>query len=415
MSESLTLTQSDWRKYLSFFSGLGMIASSILTIRHFYLANYPQSIFKGSFCDISSFFNCDSSAYSSIAQFYGVPLGYFGLVIGVLVALGVLFPSSSLEKTNKTISMLNALGVVGLFFYSVFITESLCLLCMGYYVFSLLSFGLFWKYGMGGEEPGWWRKLFSPSLKHLLVFALITAAGAYSFHLYTEAKKKAMTGGVAAEIVREYYSLEKVPNPSFISPFWTSKATEKFEKAPIHMVMYADFMCPDCLYLYQQLKKLKKEYQGKLNIAFQFFPLDDRCNGVVDKDFHPGSCELSYIAAHDPAKFKKIHQEIFENFKKAHSKEWRLKLAQKYGLKEALTDKKTQQLVKRIIETGAEYEKTSDKYTHGIRSTPTMIINNRMIIGTLPYAHLKAIFDSLLRGEEQTEKRRFLERWVDYR
>jgi len=44
-----------------------------------------------------------------------------------------------------------------------------------------------------------------------------------------------------------------------------------------------------------------------------------------------------------------------------------------------------------------------------------MIINNRMIIGTLPYAHLKAIIDSLLSGQEQPSAAdtRFLENWVD--
>ncbi len=71
-------------------------------------------------------------------------------------------------------------------------------------------------------------------------------------------------------------------------------------------------------------------------------------------------------------------------------------------------------MIRRIIETGAEYEKTSDRYSHGIRSTPTLIINGRMIIGTLPDAHMKAILASLL--EEQAAgpgTGRFLENWVE--
>ncbi len=62
------------------------------------------------------------------------------------------------------------------------------------------------------------------------------------------------------------------------------------------VIEYVDFLCPDCLYLTQQLDKLKKEFEGKINIAFQFFPLDAQCNSVVDKNFHPGACELSYMA-----------------------------------------------------------------------------------------------------------------------
>jgi len=415
MAESLTLHGTGWRRFWSFISGLGMIAASFLTIQHFFNANFPETIFKGAFCDISSFFNCDSSAYSSIAHFHGVPLGYFGLLVGALVALGALFPSRAFEQTNKSISLLNALGVVALFVYSVFFLKSLCLLCSGYYLFSLLSFFLYWKYGLKDAKPRALEGFLAPSIKYLVVFAVVILAGAYGFQLFYAAKKDAQIGGVAARVVKEYYSLAKVNTPSLISPYWAATATERFEDAPIQVIEYADFLCPDCLFLYQELSRLKKEYKGKINIAFQFFPLEAKCNSVVDKDKHPGACDLSYIAAYDPAKFSQIHDEIFSNFKQAKNPEWRLELARKYGVEAALTDQATHELVQRIINTGAEYEKTSDQYAHGIRSTPTMIINNRMVIGTLPYAHLKAIFESLLAGGEKSGDRRFIENWVDLR
>ena len=68
-------------------------------------------------------------------------------------------------------------------------------------------------------------------------------------------------------------------------------------------------------------------------------------------------------------------------------------------------------IVDRIIQTGTEYEKNHEKYEHGIRSTPTMIINNRMVIGTLPYEQLRAIFTALIEEREGPDK--FLENWVD--
>jgi protein-disulfide isomerase len=217
-------------------------------------------------------------------------------------------------------------------------------------------------------------------------------------------------------VVKEFYSLDEVPNPSFISPFWTARATEKFEDAPIRVIEYADFRCPDCLFLYRQFEQLKKEYKGKINIAFQHFPLEAKCNTVVEKDLHPGACDLAFIASYDASKFNAIHDEIFGNFQKARSPEWRAELTGKYGVEAALTDPGVRDLVQKIINTGAEYEKTSEKFAHGIRSTPTMIINNRMVIGTLPYAHLKAIFESLLsEGDQAGGKGRFLENWVDLR
>jgi len=414
---SLTLPGSGARRLWSFIAGAGMIAASVMTIRHFFLANFPESIFAGSFCDISSFFNCDSSAFSSIARIAGVPMGYFGLFVGSLVVLGVIFPSADFERTNKSLSLLNGLGVAGLLLYSLFVLKSLCLLCSGYYVFSLLSLFLFWKFGLKSDRPGpagFFKTFVFPSVKHLAAFALLLAVGAYGFQAFTRAKKDAQLGGVAARVVKEYYGLAKVPNPSFISPFWTARATEKFEDAPIRVVEYVDFLCPDCLYLTRQLKTLKKEYEGKVNIAFQFFPLEAKCNGVVDKDRHPGACDLSYLAASDPGRFLKIHDEIFDNFERAKDPAWRRSLAKRYGLEAALADEAVKKIVQRIIDTGAEYEKTSDTYAHGIRSTPTLIVNNRMIIGTLPTSHLKAIFESLLTGGETGPSGvTFMENWVE--
>ena len=417
MDRSLTL-KSGWLRFWSFVAGLGMTVASFLTIDHFFRANFPETIFTGAFCDISSFFNCDSSAYSSIAHFRGVPLGYWGLVLGILVMLGAVLPSARFEKVNKFLALPNALGVITLFLYSVFFLKSLCLLCSGYYIFSLLNFYLFWKFGLKSESPGlagFIKEFGLGSLKPLVAIGLLTIMGASGFRLFYQAKKDAQLGGVATKIVKEFYSLQPVKSPGIISPYWTAKATEKFEDAPIRIIEYADFLCPDCLFLFKQLERIKKEYAGKINIAFQFFPLEAKCNDVVDKDRHPGACDLSFIAAYDPAKFLRIHDEIFRNFEKAKSPEWRLQLAKKYGVEAALTDEKTKELVKKIIDTGKEYEKTSERYPYGIRSTPTMIINNRMIIGTLPYAHFKAIIESLLSEQQQPAagETRFLENWVN--
>jgi protein-disulfide isomerase len=106
-----------------------------------------------------------------------------------------------------------------------------------------------------------------------------------------------------------------------------------------------------------------------------------------------------------------IHDEIFENFQLARRQaEWRAELAPRFEVEAALTDSATIALVDRMIQTGREYEKTHEEYSHGIRSTPTMIINNRMLIGTLPIEQLRAIFQALV-DEHETGERRFIESW----
>jgi uncharacterized membrane protein len=284
METSLTVGKHPWRRLWSLLAGAGMIAASVLTIRHFYMANFPDSIYKGAFCDISAFFNCDSSAFSRIAQFWGVPMGWFGLVVGALVVLGASFPSPRFERTNKSLSLLNALGVVGLLGYSIVFLKSLCLLCSGFYAFSLLSFFLFWKYGLRGGGRGLGRLLGSylrPSIGILAAASVALASGGYGFHEFTAAKKQAQTGGTAAKMAEEFFSLAVVPEPSFISPYRIAQAAERWEDAPVRIVEYSDFTCPDCLFLHHQLTQLKADFAGKLNIAFQFFPLEGKCNNVV--------------------------------------------------------------------------------------------------------------------------------------
>ncbi len=412
MRRSLTLNGANLPRALSFVSGLGMMLFSALTIRHFFAANYPESIWQGSFCDISAFFNCNSSASSPIAAVFDIPLGYFGLVVGALVSLGAAFPSDSFERTNKAIALFNALGVITLLLYSIFVLKSLCLLCSGFYVFSLISAALFWKYGIGGDERSWRRKWANPSVKYLATFGLLLAVGAYGMREYHQTKKLAVSGGGAARVVRQYFSLPEVKLPSVLSPYWAVRSTQNFQDAPIQIVEYADFLCPDCLYMHKQLKQIEqdKEFKGKINLAYQFFPLEAKCNSVVPKDLHPGACEAAYIAAYDPEKFARIHDEMWENYLQVKKNpEFRRELARRYGVEAAFTDRKTQDLVRQIINTGGEYEKTSDKFAPGIRSTPTMILNNRIVIGTFRSEQLRAIFQALL--DKQQKPDRFMENW----
>ena len=105
MDRSLTLRGVTLPRILSFVSALGMIVASAMTIEHYFAANFPETIFEGSFCDLNAFFNCDSSAFSELSQIGGVPLGFFGVIVGARVMLGTLFPSPAFERSNKSISL----------------------------------------------------------------------------------------------------------------------------------------------------------------------------------------------------------------------------------------------------------------------------------------------------------------------
>jgi len=301
---------------------------------------------------------------------------------------------------------------VTLLSYTVFVLGSLCLLCSGFYIFSIVSFVLFWKYGIDGDSPSLLQRWIRPSVLHLATFAVVTGAGAFGFAHFHEAKADAQTGGVQHRIIDQYFGLPQVGPPSVLSPFWVIQSTEEFPDAPVRIVEYADLLCPDCKRLADQIHQLEVDFPGKLNVVFQPFPLEGLCNDVVEKDLHPGACDIHYIAAHDPEKFKEIYDEIWGNWpppRGAERVEWIQGLGERFGVSDGLTDPETQALVQELIQTGKEYDKTSDDFSYGIRSTPTMIVNGRMVIGTLPYDQLKAIVEELIHRAEGTSS--FIESW----
>ena len=394
--------------------GSGMLALSLLTVRLFFAANFPSSVYTGSVCDLGGFVNCDGPAFAPLAQVAGVPLGYFGAMVGGLVVLGALFPSERLRRTNAFLAVLNGLGAAGLAVYSVFFLRSVCLYCAGYWVLALASLALFWGWRPGPGGPGGRRRRLAPSPLVLAVFGVVAGSGAVGVARLTAAERVAQTGGEAARAVREYFALPRVAWPSIVSPFWLTRSTERFEDASIQVVEYGDLLCSDCALWYRQLRVLEREFAGRINVAFQPFPLEARCNRVVPKDKHPGACDLTQVAlAVGPARFRQVHDEVYGHFRRAKSDpSWRAELAGRFGVPEALADTAVRDLMVRLADTGREYGPTSERYPFGVRSTPTLIVNNRMIIGTLPTAHWRAIFQALVEAPASPAGRRYLENWV---
>lgn len=393
----------DLRPVSAFVAGAGMMAGSFLTIRHYFEVNFPATIYEGSFCDISTFFNCGSSANSEMSAVLGVPIGTFGLMLGALFVLAALFDSRRLVRTLRFLAVANVVGVVALLVYSVFVLGSLCLLCAIYYVFSFLALWAVWK-----GPPGIAR--FAPNPLVLVVAGIATLGVAFGMAEYHGARVQARSGGDAAHVAAQFRSLPVLNPPSYLSPNWIVRSTDRFEDAPLRIVAWEDFLCSDCLYLARQIERMKTDYAGRMNVVFQHFPLDGECNDVVEKDKHPGACDLSYMAAYAPEQFGEIYEAVFGDQMAAKTEEWRTEFATRLGVTAALEDSIAKAIVAASVATGLEYEKTSDRYAAGIRSTPTLLINGRLVIGTFPDDLLRVMFEAAL-AEAESDSTRFLEAW----
>ncbi|HSJ25608.1 MAG TPA: hypothetical protein VK929_13120 [Longimicrobiales bacterium] len=396
------------RRMVAGLAGLGMMVAAGVTMGVYYAGTYPAAVPAPGWCAGSGLLGCEAAVLWKMGSVRGVPVGWGGVLLGATVLAWALIPSSRLARTTQVLLALNAVAVTVLFFVATLVLKTLCLACTAYGVFSVLALGALGVRGARGFDRYGHRR---PALMHLAVLGLILVAGGAALGRYAHAARTADAAVSGMRATGHFYSLPQVPWPSEISPYRTFSAAADFEAAAIRAVVFSDPLCIDCRVLTEQLRQLAGEFTGHMNVAYQFFPLDGSCNDVVDKDKHPGSCDLAYMAAWDPDRFLLIHDEIHDNMDAARDRAWQLELARRHGLGAALTDAGTRDIVHRLIRTGTEYARTSDRYAHGIRSTPTMILNNRMIIGTMPTADLRAIFRALV-DEHEHGGGGFMEQWL---
>src|ERR1700760_3987026 len=157
-----------------------MAVFAILTMQHYFATNYPSGGPPSICTENTPLLNCAAAASSPIAQIAQIPIGYFGLCVAVLFALGAIFSSDQFESTTRLIALINVTGVVGLFLYSLFHVHAICPLCAGYYVGSIVAFLC-----MFARQ----RKL-RLSLKHIVTFVVIAAIGGWGVREYHDARKQ---------------------------------------------------------------------------------------------------------------------------------------------------------------------------------------------------------------------------------
>ena len=142
-----------------------MVGTSIYLTTHYYDTIFPTTLGGAkSLCDISSFFNCDVATYSPLAAIVGVPISFFGIVVGLVLLASALFPSEGNERTASVVAKINLIGCIALFVYSLVVLGSLCPFCTFYYVLSAIAAIMLWRNG----GTSW-----SPDMKVTAIWAVI--------------------------------------------------------------------------------------------------------------------------------------------------------------------------------------------------------------------------------------------------
>lgn len=352
-----------------------MIGFSIYLTSHYFEVKFPTGLNSGGLCNFNSFFNCDVTTNSPASNIAGVPISVFGIILGLLPLLGYFFKTEEFEGTIHSLLLVNAVGCIALFTYSLVVLGGLCPFCTLYYIASIITAFCFHKTS----------DMKTPGLVPSIIVAVLFSISSFAAYNSVE-DKKAKINQFSSSLITQYQGLKNLGTPSFESPFRMASATERFSDAPIQITKFSDFECPACKMLSQVLHKVKSKYKGKVNIQYMFYPLDNACNPAMERALHRYACKAAYLAACLPSKFKEVEHDIFEAQAKL-SDDW----ISEYAKKENVLDCYNSQAAK---DTVTKHMTEAKKF--GVQSTPTFILNGVKIEGVLPAEQLYILIDYLL-------------------
>lgn len=204
--------------------------------------------------------------------------------------------------------------------------------------------------------------------------------------LMNEKKQEALEEWLAAKTKKGGIEVffQKPRRPTFDVQVGNAPILGK-EKAPVTIVEFSDFQCPYCSKAADIVHQVKKEFGGKVKIAFKQFPLP----------FHAQAKAASNAAlcAGEQKKeaFWTLHDAFFGNQDKLN-RDLFLKQAKSAKLdvdafEKCLDEKKYYAQIEADIEQGKNL---------GVKSTPTFFVNGKLVQGAQPFEVFKELIQEEL-------------------
>jgi protein-disulfide isomerase len=137
------------------------------------------------------------------------------------------------------------------------------------------------------------------------------------------------------------------------------------ERAPVTVVVFADFECPHCKAEAPGLRQAVQQFRGQAKLVFKHYPLNMHARAKVAAV----ACEV----AHAQGKFWEMHDQVFAHQEQLEDADLR-RYAQKIGLDLARFDADFQA---RRGEAAVDRDRAEGEKL-GISGTPTVYVNGRM-------------------------------------
>ncbi len=368
----------------------------ILTIKLaciYYVANYEKYALS-SFCSINDFIDCDGASKSSVSQFWGIPLAYWGMLFYITVFFLTLVDKLKqvkflkfLEVFKQPMAYITFLGTIAftcsmvLAGLSLFKIHKLCVLCVITYIIDLIialvaSSGKFSR--IVSDFKTTFVDFVAGAKKYPKTFVVLLVL-AISFFTYSGVTYNFVPHIKKQKAILKYRDIK-------FNPYRVKGNTLGSEKADVVIELYSDYVCPLCYIHNIMLHQAVRDFSN-IKIIHHNYPFDKECNPYISVNMHPNACFMARgaIAARNQGNYWEMSSLLYENQPKNMTD--MLKLA---GQLEFDKDKFTADF--NSNETAKEIESELKKAVDlNIDSTPTMYVNGDKIVGVKPYYELKEI------------------------
>lgn len=392
------------------FSAAGIIITVLLVCKH----SFPDLCESSFGCSIDGVDGCDQLGKSPYSSVFGISVASLGLIF-----YSALFVLWALLWKNKDDSRQYSITLAAIFFLSAFglVTDIVlayinftvllvpCLLCIYTYIATLLIF----LSAVLAQKSGEIVK--DITLKDTLKPAVFSATGGLIIALLIHGCMVFISPGQGDQ------------NEGLLPPDQTERLLEEFntlkqvdmnvaglnaagdENAYIEIHEFADFLCPHCRHAAKTITMAKKKWPGRIKVYYRHFPLDGSCNPVVGRTSQPvgdwrcNAAQAAICAESDP-NFTAFYNGIFA-FQETNPPMIGLTqleaLAKRTGAdwNQIVSCMGTARMKARLD------RDIRDASALNIRSTPTLVVNGRLLSAGAPDpAFFMALMDSLVYEKE---------------
>ncbi len=349
---------------------LGLATAFELTRIHLWVHTAPD---YRSFCAISETVNCDTVAESPYSVFLGVPVAAWGMLgYGIMAALAGLLvrrPSGGMAGLLSAFVWFSVGTSLVLGTISVFAIESICILCFTTYAINLLMAGilLYWSRGK------------------------VLAALAEGFHHVARHRARYLPAGLAVVLLAggamavypPYWKVQVLRGPGGLATGTDPEGHPWIGATSPKLVIqeFSDYQCPHCRRGHKEVRALVEAHPDAIRFIHRHFPLDEQCNPLVKRRFHPQACKLArmVVCAGRQGKTWEANDLIFFQTKNVRTLGPEV-MVSRLGLDQArfsacMKDPSSLGPVKRDIDEGLSL---------GIRGTPTYVIDGKTYPGHIP-------------------------------